>query len=317
MRTQNAFQEERDLLSHAFYLTLNWRSYLVQCLGLFGALVLFHLFFEFASESAQREWPRLRYVFLLLGFGVSYCWLSALNTLVVKIVDERMMGHLGVSAGLLHQFIDRHLSTMILLPAVCFAILVVVVFLLMVCAAIGQVPEVGNFLLAVLVVPMFAMGFFGFGVAYLGLFELPALIGGEETTPRQGLAELHLMVRRSFSRLFFRHMLAILSAVLIAVPLCVVSGTSLLLIDVVMKEITPTAIPSAQGGAPPVAAAQGLLQHIFGFGPSFSRMVAYASLYVVLALVFALPVSFLSVAALTVNRAAQETLDEEQRAHLE
>ena len=308
MRTQNAFQEERDLLSHSFYLTLNWRSYLVQCIGLFGALVLFHLFFELASECSARGWPRLRYALLFSGFGVSYCWLSALNTLVVKIVDERMMGHLGVSRGLLYQFLNRHIGTMVVLPVACLAVLVIVVFILMICAAIGQVPEVGNFLLALLIVPMLAVAFFGFAIAYVGLFELPAIVGGEETTPGQGISELQLLARRSFARLFFRHMLAILGAVLIAIPLCVVSGTSLLLINVVMKEIFPSGAGSA---------AHGLLQHIFQFGPSFSRMVAYASLYVVVALVFALPFSFLSVAALMINRAAQETLDEEQGAHLE
>ena len=345
MRMQNAFQEERDLLSHAFHLSLDWRSYLIQSLGLIGALFIFRLFFELGAGSAEHGWPTLRYVFILFGTGLAYCWLSAANTLVVKITDEKLRGHLGVSTTLLQQFVDKHLVSVIVMPTVCYAIVLLVTLVLTVFAEIGLVEPVGNFLLAVLIVPMFIVAVFGFAVTYIGLFELPALMGSEEATPRQNLAELLTMIRRLFSRLFFRHTLAILGAFLIAVPLCAISGTSMMLINVVMKEVTGKKAPIVRtsdaiigsnapapvgehplggrvslappGSLPVAEPGHGLREHVEAFGPTPERMLANASFNIVLALVFALPASFLSIASFMINRAAQETIDEERRAYLE
>jgi len=303
MQMQNAFEEERDLLSRAFRLSLDWRSCACQWLGLIGALFLYRVFDEFSRGAAGKGWVALQYIFILVGFGAAYCWLCAANSLVVKVCDERLLGHLGVGAGTLERFLTKNLASVLLMPAICYGIVLLVVLLVCIFAAVGLIPQVGHFLLAVLIVPMFIAALFGFVVAYIGLFELPALIGGERASPRENLAELFVMIRSLFKRLFFRHTLAILGAFLIAVPLYVVARGAMEVMDWVMRQVTEEGL--------------GLLAYVSTFPPSVASVVAKASLNLVYASVLSLPVSFLSIASFLIYRAAHDSVDEGRGAYSE
>jgi len=311
MRIEHAFQEERDILAHALHVSLNWRGYIYQVVGFVGAVLLFNLFQEIGVAAGltydQPNIPMMKnpwyYIFTVLGAGLGYCWLSAANSAVVKIADERMLGHLGVGHVLVQRFLTKSAVAVVLLPAVCYGIALTATLLLCIFGAVGEVEHAGNFLLAVLILPIFLIALAGFVATYVGLFVLPALTGGESTSPRETVSEILSVARWSPHRMLLRHASAILGSLVIAAPFCFVAQGALFLIDWAMAQVVG-----------PGASLLGYVQSFEGFLPS---LLANSALGIVAAFVFALPISFLSTASLLIHRAAQETIDESREAYLE